>query len=132
MQTGYPVAGVDHAYGVPFLCLTYDKVVVPAPAGSTFEVSGGVTLYDPPHPDIPIVLPFRVLWRGMLANTVFFALVIWLIRRGGRTVLSYRRLKRGSCPSCTYDLAHDYRSGCPECGWRRASGPSPAKQAAPS
>lgn len=31
-----------------------------------------------------------------------------------------RRMRRGHCPRCDYDLRFKVGSGCPECGWRRA------------
>ena len=29
------------------------------------------------------------------------------------------RMRQGRCPNCVYDLQHDFRTGCPECGWDR-------------
>ena len=30
-----------------------------------------------------------------------------------------RRRQAGLCPLCSYDLKHDFRSGCSECGWKK-------------
>ncbi len=30
-----------------------------------------------------------------------------------------RRQQAGLCPLCGYDLQHDFRTGCSECGWER-------------
>ncbi len=30
-----------------------------------------------------------------------------------------RRQQAGLCPECAYDLKHDFRTGCSECGWVR-------------
>ena len=30
-----------------------------------------------------------------------------------------RRMRRGLCPLCNYDLRGDLAAGCPECGWNR-------------
>jgi len=29
------------------------------------------------------------------------------------------RMRAGHCPNCAYDLQHDFRTGCSECGWDR-------------
>ena len=29
------------------------------------------------------------------------------------------RMRAGHCPNCAYDLLHDFRTGCSECGWDR-------------
>ena len=31
----------------------------------------------------------------------------------------WRRMRRGHCPRCNYDLRGRIGYGCPECGWRR-------------
>jgi hypothetical protein len=36
-----------------------------------------------------------------------------------RTSRSARRINRGHCPHCAYDLLSDFSRGCPECGWGR-------------
>lgn len=65
------------------------------------------------------VLPYKPIWSGLLLNTLVYVL-LWLgfshLMRG---TLRARRRHRGRCPRCAHDLAHDYRAGCPECGWRR-------------
>ena len=30
-----------------------------------------------------------------------------------------RRMRRGYCPNCGYNLRKDFDTGCPECGWNR-------------
>jgi hypothetical protein len=66
-----------------------------------------------------LLFPYRPIWIGILINTIFYTLCIliaaWLLR----SIRHARRMHRGCCPYCTYELHHDFRNGCPECGWRR-------------
>lgn len=65
----------------------------------------------------PGTIPLRPLWLGLAADTAIFALAWWLpfaavgfFRRG-------RRLARGQCVRCGYDLkATAPDAPCPECG----------------
>ena len=38
-----------------------------------------------------------------------------------RATSPQRNMRRGWCPKCGYNLHHEFRSGCPECGWQRAA-----------
>ncbi len=40
-----------------------------------------------------------------------------LIGATTRASRSARRINRGHCPRCSYDLLADFSRGCPECGW---------------
>ena len=64
-------------------------------------------------------LPYRPVWAGMLINTVFYTLLAWCVLAVLRAFRHARRMHRGRCPACEYDLGYDLRDGCPECGWRR-------------
>lgn len=64
-------------------------------------------------------LPLRPIWPGLLANTLFYALLWWLAFASLRMVRHNRRYRRGLCPLCRYDLLADYSKGCSECGWNR-------------
>ena len=68
--------------------------------------------------------PWRPLWPGFLINTgvvwgvllVIAVCRLWILRARDR-----RRLARGLCPSCRYDIAAlppdaEARTTCPECG----------------
>jgi hypothetical protein len=63
----------------------------------------------------------RPIWPGFAINTVFYAAVLWglfgaPLAMGG--LRKRRRIKRGWCPKCAYDLrgrAPD-STVCPECG----------------
>ncbi|MEM0982500.1 MAG: hypothetical protein AAGI17_00975 [Planctomycetota bacterium] len=64
-------------------------------------------------------LPYRPIWSGLLTNTLFYAACWFGLTSSVNSLRRYRRFKRGRCPRCFYDLAFDYRNGCPECAWRR-------------
>lgn len=65
-------------------------------------------------------LPYAPLWRGLLYNTLFYALIFFILTSTKRAYRHARRLRKGKCPICAYDLKFDNTIGCPECGWRKA------------
>lgn len=64
-------------------------------------------------------LPLRPKWPWFLINTLFYALVLWLLIPGPFVLRRHIRIKRGRCPKCGYDLRGELEAGCPECGWDR-------------
>lgn len=64
--------------------------------------------------------PYRPIWSGFLINTVFYTLVACALAWLWRQIKHARRMRRGLCPCCRYQLSYDFRTGCPECGWRRS------------
>jgi len=67
----------------------------------------------------PRLLPFGPIWHGFAINTVFYALGGWLLFAGPFVLRRWRRIKRGLCPKCAYDLRGrrtDDADVCPECG----------------
>ena len=88
---------------------------------------------NPPHTLIRLggggifcLLPVVPLWPGFIVNTLFYALILWLLIPGPFILRRHIRVKRGCCPKCGYDLrgAPSGGGGCPECGWNRASQPA--------
>jgi hypothetical protein len=78
------------------------------------------------------VLPYRPIWPGLLFNSIFYAVfaaaIFWLLTKPRRMLNELLRMRRGCCIACGYELDFDFKSGCPECGWRRAKtthSPSP-------
>lgn len=68
------------------------------------------------------VFPIGIDVRGSALNTVFyggFCVVLLAAGRFGRACWRTRRMQRGRCPRCSYDLRRDFSCGCPECGWGR-------------
>jgi hypothetical protein len=62
----------------------------------------------------PAVLPLRPLPPGFVANTVLYAVVIFLVADRTRWCVRWRRRVRGLCPWCRYP-SHD-APVCTECG----------------
>ena len=62
------------------------------------------------------VLPYEPIWPGFAINTVFYALGGWLLFAGPFVVRRWRRIRRGLCPKCAYDLRGSDSPACPECG----------------
>jgi hypothetical protein len=64
------------------------------------------------------LIPLRPLWPGFAINTVFYAAVLWVLFAAPFALRKWRRIRRGLCPKCGYDLrvrASD-SAVCPECG----------------
>ena len=61
-------------------------------------------------------LPIQPIWPGFLLNTLFYAALIAAPRPAFLWLRSRRRLRRGLCPRCAYDLRGLASAACPECG----------------
>ena len=62
-------------------------------------------------------LPVNPIWPGFAINTVFYACVLWLLFAGPFVLRRRRRIRRGLCPKCAYDLRGTPEGvACPECG----------------
>lgn len=80
--------------------------VTPIQMESLIEVTFGSTFFR---------FPLRPYWPGLLANTLFYAvlaLTLMVLLRWRRT---RRRLARGLCVACGYELGEGV-AVCPECG----------------
>ena len=51
---------------------------------------------------------------GFAINTVFYAVVLWLLFAAPLALRRRRRIKRGLCPKCAYPVGTNKR--CTECG----------------
>ncbi len=72
------------------------------------------------HPDVWTLrmLPLRPIFPGFLINTLFYALVLWLLWSAPFVTRRLIRRRRGNCIRCGYDLRHAEHAACPECGRR--------------
>ncbi len=62
----------------------------------------------------PSFVPLRPIWRGLAANTLLFAAVLWLLVCGPFVLRRFVRVKRGLCPWCAYPMGES--PTCTECG----------------
>ena len=63
-------------------------------------------------------LPLRRVWPGFAINTVFYAVILWLLFASLWALRRRLRVKRGLCLKCAYDLRGRAPKSevCPECG----------------
>ncbi len=85
-------------------------------------VIGGIStagqnfLYDYTQPH---ALPLVPIWPWFYVQTIILGGVFFALFTCAKTFQIKRRLQRGQCPECGYDLRGEFESGCSECGWRR-------------
>ena len=63
-------------------------------------------------------LPIHPVYFGFVVNTIFYAVLLWILTLGPFTARRMIRRKRGLCIKCAYDL-RGTSGGCPECGYER-------------
>jgi hypothetical protein len=72
-------------------------------------------------PDGPVLIPLRPI-AGFLADTAVYgaawSALLLLPALSPRWWREGRRLRKGCCPACGYDLRWRLEAGCPECAWR--------------
>ena len=66
-------------------------------------------------------LPVLPIWSGLIFNTIFYAILLWLLFPGRYILRRRRRIKRGLCGQCGYIVAPNLgvpgaSPNCPECG----------------
>jgi len=64
-------------------------------------------------------VPTRPIWSGLIFNTLFYAMIFWILGSIKRAYRHARRMHKGRCPLCAYELGFVFVDGCPECGWRK-------------
>ncbi|HEV8292264.1 MAG TPA: discoidin domain-containing protein [Tepidisphaeraceae bacterium] len=117
---------VFEARGWPMLALWTERPAnyvtsAAAPVGMSFSRS----LIPRSAPGtLPPILPTRPIWGGLFFNAILYAVSLaiayWLLVKPRRLILELVRMRHGCCIACGYQLDFDFRSGCPECGWRRS------------
>ena len=60
------------------------------------------------------LLPYHVLPRGFMANTLVYAITLWLVTIGPFALRRFLRVRRGLCPKCAYPMRES--AVCSECG----------------
>lgn len=96
------------------------------PLGQPIEMPVGTIFHtNNPSPEPLLVqrsFPTRFIWPGFFANTAINAVVlcgVWFVGKAGLGLVyrwrGVRRLARGVCPDCRYDIGDC--GSCPECGW---------------
>jgi hypothetical protein len=122
------------ARGWPMLAMWGERDLNASPAatpppGLVYTGLGGMGAPPPPRPRatasvLSPLLPLHPIWRGFILNTIIFAIFFRLIYLTlavpRRFVVELARMRRGCCLACGYELGFDFRTGCPECGWRRS------------
>jgi hypothetical protein len=59
------------------------------------------------------------LWPGFAINTLFYAVIVWMLFAAPFALRRRRRIKRGLCPACAYPVGDS--AVCTECGRTLAS-----------
>ena len=67
------------------------------------------------YPDSPRPFPTKLLWPGLIADTLFYALLFAGLHQLAGWRRRTRRRRRGRCAACGYDLT-GIDGVCPECG----------------
>ena len=77
-------------------------------SGKTLQSSGLITTVTPSW------LPLLPVWPGFAINTLFYAVVLWLVINGPLALRRAIRRQRGLCPACAYPMGES--RVCSECG----------------
>jgi hypothetical protein len=117
---------LDEMRGWPMLSMALLHTANVPPSGMSTK-HGWITRWMRPRTElngtrIPRALPLRPIWPGFAVNTVVYAEVLWLLFATPFTLRKWRRIKRGLCAKCGYDLRGGGSGGatesavCPEYG----------------
>lgn len=115
---------IEHGHGWPMLALMGSMTFIFGPNGSTGYGNGlyeiGPLSLGPfsTGPWYRRVLPLRPMWPGFAVNTVLYGFVLWLMVTLAFMLRNRRRIRRGLCWKCAYNLRGMPVTGiaCPECG----------------
>jgi hypothetical protein len=109
-----------------------DRLPLPLPMPA--DVEGALLIGTRSHPaarrDVgAVVLPYLPIWPGLLADTLFYALLFAALHQLTAYARRARRRRRNRCAACGYDLQGLNAPTCPECG--RALSPARGATATP-
>ena len=100
-----------------YLTIEYRCFGPPDAVQTEFECGFPATIVRGTTPPGHWTLPtWHVEWLGWPINTVFCAVVLWLLFAGPFVLRRWRRIRRGLCPKCAFDLRGSDSWRCPECG----------------
>ena len=103
------------AYGFPFPCLMkYSSLSLSDAIGGTVTYHGTLSLQHS-RSKSRWSFPLILIPVGLFENTLFYAALFsspWVFGALSRR----RRIRRGHCPFCNYDLRGEFSRPCSECG----------------
>ncbi len=100
-----------HALGWPVVSMWCDYDV----DGRPYELLHGLRIpFLPADGDYPQAVPLIPIWPAFAINTLFYAVVLWLLICGPFVLRRFIRVKRGLCPACAYPRGES--DVCSECG----------------
>ncbi len=107
------------AFGWPLPSLAVEYEL--SDSESTLQVNGGIPTGQSLRPSLgaPLLkemLPYLPLWPGLVANMVFYAVLLRIPFLVARWTIRFRRRRMGLCKTCGYDLRGAPHDVCPECG----------------
>lgn len=112
-----PVSACQASFGFPFRALMMTWEVDPI---MRTEVRSHMIRHRLLDNVIGKGLPVGVLWRGFALNSALYWILFASAHLTWHVALGFRRIKRGLCPLCKYEMADRILTdGCPECGWNR-------------
>lgn len=82
----------------------------------------GTPMWEPRLFGVSWRVPYQPRWFGLVVNTVFYGAIMLALMALLRWWRVHRRIKRGRCAACAYELGQGV-SVCPECG---LAAPAPA------
>lgn len=119
---GTPVSASQRRIGLPFRCMAMWSETVPGGTRQHSWTAGRAWLAEWRGWHSPLAgIPLRPTWLTFAANVLVYWLLVQFLIFVAFFLNSQRRIHRGRCPLCNYEMADRLLSdGCPECGWRRA------------
>lgn len=77
---------------------------------------GGLLLRPVTGLNLPIAIPLRPNWPGIVMDVTFNSSVVFLVLMCFALTRRQLRMWHGRCIKCSYDLGHADHRACPECG----------------
>ena len=103
--------------GVPAKSLSYDSYTHHEWKGGPFSSTRLLERAIPASsgkPRLPLAFPAHPIWPAFIANTLFYAAILWLLICGPFVLRRFARVRRGLCPRCAYPMGES--AVCTECG----------------